>query len=201
VQPLADGAAFTGPGFAPLFDPNSYTRYLLGHFTPGADRRAIEHWIATNPKLGPPTVASLPVEVERLHQIDWLPVALGALLAALALIAVGHALVTSVRRRRHELAILKALGFKRRQVRAAVAWQATTLTVVGLAIGIPIGLVAGRIAWRLVAHSLGVSTTGVIPGLALALTVLAALALINLVAFAPARAAAHTRTGSTLRSE
>ena len=201
IQPLADGAAFTGPGFAPLFDPNAYNRYLLAQFTPGANRTAIEHWIAANPKLDAASVPSRPVEVDRLRQIDWLPATLAALLTALALIAVSHALVTSVRRRRRELALLKTLGFKRRQVRATIAWQATTLATIGLIVGIPIGLVIGRVAWLLVAHNLGVSNIAVVPTLALLLTVPSALALVNLIAFLPARTAAHTRPGVTLRSE
>ncbi len=201
VQPLADGAAFTGAGFAPLFDPNNYSRYLLGDFTPNANRAAVEHWIATNPDLSAVTVASLPVEIGRIHQIDWLPTTLAVLLAALALIAVGHALITSVRRRRRELALLKTLGFKRRQVRTTIAWQATTLATIGLLIGLPTGLVAGRQVWRLIANNLGVTNTSTIPTLALALVIPATIAVVNLVAFLPARTAAHTRPAVTLRSE
>ncbi|MGO9876387.1 MAG: FtsX-like permease family protein [Acidimicrobiia bacterium] len=201
IQPLADGAAFTGSGFAPLFDPNNFSRYLLGDFTPNANRAAVEHWIATNPDLSPASVPSLPVEIDRIHQIDWLPTTLAILLAALALIAVGHAVITSVRRRRRELALLKTLGFKRRQVRITIAWQATTLAAIGLLIGLPTGLVAGRLAWRLIANNLGVTNTSTTPTLALALVIPATIALINLVAFLPARTAAHTRPALTLRSE
>jgi ABC-type antimicrobial peptide transport system permease subunit len=201
IQPLADGAAFTGPGFAPLFDPNNYNRYLLGEFTPTANRGAIEHWIAGNPKLGTATVASVPVEVDRIHQVDWLPAALGVLLTVLGCIAVGHALITSVRRRRRELALLKTLGFRRRQVRATVAWQATTLVMIGLVVGLPAGLIAGRLTWRLVADSLGVSNSPTVPTLALILVIPGAIILGNLIAYLPARTAAHTRPAATLRSE
>jgi ABC-type lipoprotein release transport system permease subunit len=201
IQPLADGAAFTGPGFAPLFDPNNNNRYLLGTFTPDANQTAIEHWIATNPDLSPATLPSLPVEIGRIHQIDWLPTTLAILLATLALIAVGHALVTAVRRRRRELALLKTLGFKRRQVRTTIAWQATTLAIIGLLIGIPTGLIAGQAVWRLIANNLGVTNTATMPVLALTLLIPATIALVNLVAFLPARTAAHTRPAITLRSE
>ena len=53
------------------------------------------------------------------------------------------ALVSSLRRRRRELAVLKTLGFSRRQVRATVAWQASTVAAVGLVVGIPLGLLVG----------------------------------------------------------
>ena len=201
IQPLADGAVFTGPGFAPLFDPNNYSRYLLGTFAPGTNQKAIEHWISTNPDLSAATVPSLPVEVDRIHQIDWLPTTLAVLLAVLALIAVGHALVTAVRRRRRELALLKTLGFERRQVRTTIAWQATTIATIALLIGLPTGLIAGREVWRLIANNLGVTNTATIPALAFALLVPATIALVNLVAFLPARTAAHTRPAITLRSE
>ena len=174
-QALADGAAFTGAGLSRVFDSNnSSNRFLLGRFTPGSDRAAVEHRIAALPGLGNPAGSTVPVEVDRLRHIDWFPVTLAALLAGLALLAVGHALVTGVRRRRHDLALLKTLGFNRSQVRATVAWQATTLATVGLVVGIPAGLIVGRIVWGLVADGLGVATTVAIPTLALLLTVLGA---------------------------
>jgi ABC-type lipoprotein release transport system permease subunit len=122
-------------------------------------------------------------------------------LATLALLAVAHTLVTSVRRRRRELALLKTIGFGRRQVGATVAWQATTLATVGLVVGIPVGLLVGRAVWRLVADDLGVATDVTMPRLTLILTVVAALALDNVDAFYPARAAARTRPAVALRSE
>jgi hypothetical protein len=201
IQPLADGATFTGEGFAPLLDPNNYYRYLVGQFTTTAKRSAIEHWIAANPKLVPATVPSLPVEVDRIHQIDWLPTALGVLLTVLGFIAVGHALVSSVRRRRRELALLKTLGFRRRQVRATVAWQATTLVMIGLVVGLPAGLIAGRFTWRLVADSLGVPNAPTVPTVAFLLVVPSAILLVNLIAYLPARTAALTRPAVALRSE
>ena len=52
------------------------------------------------------------------------------LVALLAVLGVGvliHLLVTSIRGRRRDLAILKSIGFARRQVRATVGWQSTAL--------------------------------------------------------------------------
>ena len=80
--------------------------------------------------------------------IDWFPPVLAVLIAVLALVAVGHALVTTAHRRRSELALLKTLGFERGQVRATLAWQATTLAIVGLAVGIPAGVFVGNVVWR-----------------------------------------------------
>jgi ABC-type lipoprotein release transport system permease subunit len=200
-QPLADGALFTSAGLQPIFDANNASRYLLIRFAPRANRIAIEHRIATNPNLANPIRPTVPAEVDRLRQIDWFPTTLAALLAGLALLAVGHALVTAVRRRRRDLALLKTLGFKRRQVRATVAWQATTLATVGLILGIPAGLALGTLVWQHVANSVGVSTTTAIPTLALLLTIPTVLFLVNVIAYFPAHAAARTRPAVALRSE
>ena len=110
---------------------------------------------------------------------------LAGLLSLLALLAVGHALVTSVRRRRRDLAILKTLGFDNRQIRATIAWQATTLATFGLIIGIPAGIVVGGFVWSQVANGLGITTTANIPSLALLLAIPTALVAANLIAFSP----------------
>jgi hypothetical protein len=212
-QPLADGAAFTGAGLAHVLSRDDTTRYLLGRFAPGVNRAEVEHRVGEIKQFqlppGEPAFQSdsgasgpaVPPEIDRLRHIDWFLPSLAILLTTLALIAVGHALVTSVRRRRRDLAMLKTLGFDRRQVRAAVAWQATTLVVVGLVVGIPIGLLVGTYSWRLAADGIGVSTTGVIPVVLLAAMSGGALVLVNLIAFVPARSAARTRPAVALQAE
>ena len=210
-ETMADGAALTGHGYAPLFDQNSFNRFFLGRYAPGADRASVDRRIAAIPEFASaqfgstqraqPSGPVVPPEVDRLRNVGGLPAILGALLGGLALLAVGHALVTAVRRRRRDLALLKTLGFDRAQVRATIAWQATTLATVGLVIGIPSGLIVGRLVWRSVADGLGVSNTATIPTLALLLAIPAVLALVNLIAFFPARAAAETRPAVALRSE
>jgi len=201
TQPLADGAIFTEAGLQRIFDPTNANRYLLVRFAPNTNPTAIERRIATNPQLSSPTRPTVPAEVARLRQINWFPTTLAALLAGLALLAVGHALITAVRRRRRDLALLKTLGFTRHQVRATVAWQATALATIGLIVGIPTGLILGKLVWRLVADSVGVSTTAAVPRLALLLLVPCVVLLSNLIAYIPARAAAHTRPAVALRTE
>ena len=208
-QPLADGASFTASGLIPILTAGANeSHFLLARFAPHADHAAITRQLtvlarrnAVNKDLSNTGGPTTPVEIRRLEQINWFPAILAVLLTMLALVAVGHALVSSVRRRRRELALLKTIGFDRRQVGATVAWQATTLASVGLVIGIPVGLVAGRAVWRAVAGGLGVSTGATISPVAVALTVVGALALVNLIAFLPARAAGKTRPAAALRSE
>lgn len=136
-----------------------------------------------------------------LLRVEDLPVALAGLLGAMAIASLTHALVTSIRRRRHDLAVLKTIGFVGRQVRASVAWQGSTLTVIAVIVGLPLGIAAGRWAWNGFARDLGVVAAPVSPILALALVVPAALLVANAVAALPARAAARTQPAVALRSE
>ena len=103
--------------------------------------------------------------------------------------------MTAVRRRRGELAVLKTLGFSRHQVRATIAWQASTVAWVGLVIGLPLGLVAGRVVWLAVADELGVSTDPTWPVLGVLLLVPAAFLAVNVIALFPADRAANTLPG------
>jgi hypothetical protein len=202
AQPLADGASFTNAGLAPILQAGeNQTHFVLVRMAPGADPAEVKRRAGAVRQLRIVGGQKASVEINRLEQINWFPLILAGLLATLALAAVAHALVTSVRRRRREIALLKTIGFRRGQVGAMVAWQATTLAVVGLVVGIPIGLLVGRAVWRLVADGLGISTGATLPALWLASTVVATLALVNLIAFFPARAAARTPPAVALRSE
>src|SRR4029453_7665913 len=142
-----------------------------------------------------------PVEVHNLGRVRGLPFLLAALLAVLGVATLGHLLVTSVRRRRRDLAVLKAVGFVRGQVSATVAWQATTLAILAVLIGVPLGVAAGRWAWLLVNRGLGTPAGPVMPTLAVLAVVLATVLVANLVAAQPARSAAATRPAVVLRSE
>jgi len=145
--------------------------------------------------------ASPPPDIENLLRVSGLPTLLAILFAGVALLTVGHTLVGSVRRRRRDLAILRTMGFVKGQVRAAVAWQATTVVLVGGLIGLPIGVVAGRWAWGLVDGRLGLPFDAVLPAAVLGLIVAAALLAANAVAAFPGAVAARTRPAAILRSE
>ena len=75
--------------------------------------------------------------VQVVKDVAALPLALSAFLAVLAVGAVGHALSIAVRRRRHELAVLRALGLTRWQSRLVIVTQATCSPWIALAFGIP----------------------------------------------------------------
>jgi len=126
---------------------------------------------------------------------------LALLLGLVAVATLAHTLLTSIRRRRRDLAVLKTLGFVRRQVAATVASQATALVGLALVMGVPLGVVLGRWAWVLFARQLGVLPEPTLSAVIVAATVPAALLAANLVATVPARTAARTRPALVLRSE
>jgi ABC-type lipoprotein release transport system permease subunit len=144
---------------------------------------------------------TLPQDVINLRNVRSLPRMLALFLAFLGVAAVGHVLVTAVRRRRHDLAILRAIGFRPIQAAACIGWQATTVGIIGLVIGVPLGIVAGRLAWRWVADNTPLLYVGPVAIAAVLLIVPATLLIANVLAALPARRAARIRPATVLRTE
>ena len=103
---------------------------------------------------GPVSVVGLqrPAEIVNYRTMGTTPALLGVALATGAVVALGLTLLASVRRRRRDLALLKTLGFTRRQLAATIAWQASIAVVLGVIIGVPLGIVLGRSLWDLFAR-------------------------------------------------
>src|SRR5688572_10375268 len=74
----------------------------------------------------------LVADLDALRDTRPIPYVLAALVGALGAATIGHGVVTAVRRRRRDLAVVKTLGFVGSQVGATVAWQATTFAAVAL---------------------------------------------------------------------
>jgi hypothetical protein len=142
-----------------------------------------------------------PAEIVNYRSMGTTPAFLGATLAAGAIAALTLTLVASVRRRRRELALLKTLGYTRRQLAAVVAWQSTIAVAIGVAIGVPLGIIIGRSLWNLFARAIHVVPEPTIPALSLASIAFGALVLANLVAAIPAIQAARTPTAVLLHAE
>lgn len=148
--------------------------------------------------IGPPFA---PARLDELRQVRRLPLLLAAFLALLAVGAVGHALATAVRRRRRDLAVLRAVGITRAQSRATVVVQATVLALVGLTFGVPLGVAAGRTLWRSVAERTPVAHIPPLALLVLLLVAPVALLVANLLAVWPSQRAASLRVAHVLRTE
>jgi ABC-type antimicrobial peptide transport system permease subunit len=142
-----------------------------------------------------------PAQIVNYRTIGSTPTFLAVALAIGAVVALGLTLGASVRRRRRDLALLKTLGFTRRQVVEAIAWQATIDSVVGIGLGIPLGVICGRQLWTAFANTIYAVPDPTVPALSVVAVGIGALVFANLAAVLPARAAARTPAGLTLRTE
>ena len=142
-----------------------------------------------------------PGDIKNYASIRDTPLALAVVLAVLAVGTLAHVLLTGVRRRRRDLALLKTLGFTRRQVLGTVAWEASAFAAVALLIGLPLGVIAGRWAWAVFANAAGVSTAATVPLATVLLAIPATLLAANLIAAAPGWEAARLRPALVLRTE
>jgi hypothetical protein len=193
---LGDGAAFTMAGLEALAGLD--VSFALVDLAPGVPfDRVVARYEEAGELFGP----QQPGEIVSYDRVRRVPLLLTAVLAALGIGVLGHALVVALRQQRRDHAVLRILGFRRRQVSAAVAWQATTLAVVSLAVGVPLGLVAGRLAWRAFTTDLGAGGPPVTPVLAVAAVVVGGLVLANVLAAVPALRAGRLRPALVLRTE
>ncbi|HVB71723.1 MAG TPA: FtsX-like permease family protein [Acidimicrobiales bacterium] len=108
-------------------------------------------------------VQSVPVNLVNFGQAVDFPLLLGLTLALFGAATLAHLLFVSVARRRRQVALLKVLGFVRRQVLAATCWQAFTVVVIGLVIGVPSGIAIGESVWTTFASHLGAVPLAVVP--------------------------------------
>lgn len=193
-----DGAWLTESGFASLF---SAFKYHLGYVSvrPDVSVDAVKERLTTEAlEVDRLRSASYPLEI---REAQVLPIALSVFLALIATGAVGHALVTAIRHRRSELAVLRALGMSRRQCRATVAVQAFVLAGAGLVLGVPLGVALGRVLWRLVTNYVALQYVPPMPFWPLLLCVPGALLVAYLLAVLPGERAARMRVGQILRAE
>ena len=142
-----------------------------------------------------------PFDIGNYARIQGVPQFLALVLAVLGVGVLAQLMIVWVQRRRRDIAVLKTMGFVRRQVLALVTWQAGTFAVVSLVIGIPLGIFAGRGAWALFANQLGIATSSVVPGTSIALCIPAVLLIALIVAVGPAWFASRVRPALALRAE
>jgi len=208
VIPLLDnaepgqGAVLTDEGLAAHQDTGG-GRYLLLTYEDGTDVAALEHRLSDEYGVTF-TKYSVPQAPGRLLQLaamtGWL-VALAVFLAGLGVLGLVHFLAVSVRRRRLDFAVLRSLGFVRRDVGLSVSCQAVTVAVLGVAAGIPVGILIGRWAWLAAIRSAGMLDTPTIDIRWLLLVVVAAVGGGALIGAVPGWFAGRRPPAEGLRSE
>ena len=193
------GARYLLPAKTAMPPPEVFVRFRPG-IGPQAGRQALAARLA---RLGSFTVEgpAAPTDLLNFGQVQDLPQVLGTGLAAVALLTITHLLMTSVRRRQRDFAILRALGFTSWQVRRTLCWQALTLAGIALLIGVPAGIACGRLAWQLFAHQLGITPVIAIPLTALLIMAASWLTAAAVIAALPGEAATRTPPAQVLRSE
>jgi hypothetical protein len=161
-------------------------------------RAAIMHYLHTYPSIT--TTPLTPISLVNFGEAVNFPLIFGAMLAVFGAATLTHLLMVSVSRRRREFGLLKVLGFVNGQVVSTVAWQATTLALVGIIIGVPLGVVIGRAVWRAFANNLGVIPVAVVPALLIGGLAAGVIVVANFIAIAPALAATRSKPADLLRT-
>jgi hypothetical protein len=180
-------------------DPAPFVSDYAVRFEPGREIAGVAALRAAFPRLV--TEPTVPGAVRNLQRVSSWPRLLTLIVGVLALCAFLHGLIVTVRRQRGQLAVLQALGFRRRQLSATVSWYVTALLVPALVIGVPLGIVAGRWGWRVFAANLGVPSVPVVPVLAVVTIALAASVAVNVIAFPLAWRAARGDLAQARRAE
>ncbi|HYA68698.1 MAG TPA: FtsX-like permease family protein [Acidimicrobiales bacterium] len=129
------------------------------------------------------------------------PLIFGVMLAIFGVATLIHLLLISLGRRRHEMGVLKAVGFLAGQVRAAVIWQAMTVVLIGVVVGAPLGIALGRAIWKAFAVNIGVVPVPIAPILPLAVLLVSVLGAAIVLATPTAVLASRAQPSEVLRSQ
>src|SRR6202030_4196779 len=139
---------------------------------------------------------SPPISLVNFGEAVNFPLIFGAMLIVFGAATLTHLLLVSVSRRRREIGLLKVLGFVNHQVGSVVAWQSSTLALIGIVVGVPLGIVIGRTIWVACARNLGAVPVAFVPVVILGVLVPGVVAVATLIALVPALVASRSRPGA-----
>ncbi|MGH3370906.1 MAG: FtsX-like permease family protein [Nocardioidaceae bacterium] len=210
------GTALLGPGLAPALRigegalvtveqmralaPEQRVTFLLARVKPGVSVggavAALQGRWGRN--VARPVLAA---DVVNLRRVRAIPVALALALGATAAILLAAALVLSVRHRRLDIGVLRALGATGRQLTSALTWQALWLYGGAALVGLPLGVIAGRMAWRGIAEGVDALVGPVVPVGDVGLIAVGGLVVVSCLVIVPALLAVRQRPSLALRTE
>ena len=115
-----------------------------GRRSTAATSRAVRRGLSAYPNLKIQTRAEFEKSQQaQVNQLLGLVYALLALAVLIALIGIVNTLMLSVFERTHEIGLLRAVGMKRRQVRAMIRSESVILSLFGAIIGVVVGTALG----------------------------------------------------------
>ncbi len=127
--------------------------------------------------------------------------ALGLPLVAVGMIGLVGALTTNVLERRREIAILRSLGARSRQIRRIYRAEGLTLALLGWLAGIGVGYVLGRVVLHFMGNAFHTSFALRFPLWPLGVALVMTLGVALLVLHFPLRRACRLQPGEALRYE
>jgi hypothetical protein len=144
---------------------------------------------------------SRPSSVTSLRDIADAPMIVAVIGALLGTAAIAYALALTVRRRRQDLAILRALGLRSSQAGWVMTWQAMVVAVISIVLGVPIGIGVGRALWSSVAGRANLVVRPDMPAVALIGVSTGALVIALMASVWPNHRARRLRPARVLRGE
>jgi predicted lysophospholipase L1 biosynthesis ABC-type transport system permease subunit len=198
----SEGASLTPAGLQAVAASEGFSNLVI-EYPPGANTAALEKALTKDHELEFSAYSrpNPPGSVQNLDQASSVITAAGAFFAVVALIGLAHALLVATRRHGRDLAVLRAIGLVRSQVRGVVQWHAFASMAAGVVLGIPAGIVAGRLVWRFVVGDLGLIDHPELPLAAIAALVPTAALVAAMLGWLPARRATRRLPVDALRSE
>ena len=185
------GASVTFDTYRSL-NPTATENVLFARFSPGTSSAVVEGIAGAN--FAPPDALPVPTSMQALRRVLPAPIVLEIVLSVLLLVGCAFLLTLSVRAQGRDLAVLRALGARQRQLRAIVHWEATLVALAILVIGVPLGIVLGRWVVQQLTGTLGIVPGVDLPTLLLIALAVAAILASNMLALMPARRAARPMT-------
>jgi ABC-type antimicrobial peptide transport system permease subunit len=165
---------------------------------PGADVEELTELLSERFEADP---QATPVTVQNLEQLGRLPGTVAAIVGSVAVLAIANALVVAVRRRGRDLAVLRAIGFTRRQTGASVIVMALAIVILGALVGVPVGVAVGSTLWRATAGGAFVLPDAHVRLPHVVVPVVGAMLVALVAAAVPAARAAARRASDGLRAE
>jgi hypothetical protein len=180
-------------------DPSTTPQDVLVKLAPGTDLAAAVAEL--RPEFGGIIGLARPqADVRNLDRVSPQLRVVAPVVILFAIAALTHALITTVRVRRRDLATMRALGFTGRQIAASIGWHAAFVQAVALIAGIPIGVIAARWGWKSVESHLGVIPGSSVPWTTIVIAILGAIVICT-TAMLMGRVAGTPGTADALRSE